>query len=79
MMVIKELAEFHEFVGEQIRAGKELSPEEALDLWRDQHPDIAGEDATEEIREALADLAAGDRGISIEEFKREFRKQFPQP
>jgi hypothetical protein len=68
-----ELANFHAFVGEQLaRGGDSLSPEDALDLWRDQHPDPAFEDATEEIREALEDMANGDRGRPIEEFHREF-------
>lgn len=73
-----ELAAFHSFVGNQLQSGQdELTPEDALEMWRDHHPDSASEDATEEIREALADMAAGDRGISIEEADREFRQRFP--
>jgi hypothetical protein len=74
-MILNELAQFHQFVGAQIQSGNTLSPEEALDLWRDQHPDIAGEDATDDIGDALSDLAAGDSGISFDEFSREFRRR----
>ena len=74
-MFANELTEFHRFVGQQIDSGKMLSPEEALELWRDQYPEDASEDATEEIREALADVDAGDEGIPFEEFKREFRRR----
>lgn len=71
-----ELAAFHAFVGEQIETGpSDLSPEEVLDLWRDQHPDPASEDATEAIREALDDMAKGDRGRPIAEFDHEFRQR----
>ena len=74
-----ELAAFHSFVGNQLQSGQEgLSPEDALEMWRDQHPDSAAEDDTEAVREALADLAAGDRGVSIEEADREFRQRFPK-
>jgi hypothetical protein len=79
IMPDNELADFHAFVGSQLQAGDcDLSPEEVLDIWRDTHP-CSEDDATEAIREALADMAGGDHGISIEEFEREFRKQFPKP
>jgi hypothetical protein len=71
-----ELSNFHHFVGEQLARGDDsLSPEDVLDLWRGQHPDPAMEDATEAIREALDDFAAGDRGRPIAEFDREFRQR----
>ena len=71
-----ELSNFHAFVGEQLARGEpSLSPEDVLDLWRDQHPDPAMEDATEEIREALADMKAGDKGVPFEDFTREFRRR----
>ena len=77
---MSELAQFHAFVGQQLQAGNpELSPEDALELWRDQHSSEADEDATEAIREALEDMAAGDTGVPFEEFDREFRRQHQMP
>lgn len=71
-----DLSSFHTFVGEQLARGDaSLSPEDVLDLWRDQHPEPAMDDATEEIREALEDYAAGDRGRPIAEFDQEFRQR----
>ena len=71
-----ELAAFHAFVGQQVQTGdEELSPEDVLDMWREQHPDPATEDATQEIREALEDMAAGDVGVPFDEFAREFRRR----
>jgi len=76
MTMPNELTSFHTFIGERIARGEDsLSPEDVLDLWRDQHPDPAMEDATEAIREALDDFAAGDRGRPIAEFDREFRQR----
>jgi len=43
-------------------------------MWRDRHP-VTFDDATEEIREALEELAAGDTGVPFEEFDRGFRRQ----
>lgn len=72
---MSELAQFHAFVGAQLQTGDpDLSPEEVLDLWLDQHPGEA-EDDTEAIREALEDMAAGDTGRPWEEIDREFRRQ----
>lgn len=44
------------------------------DEWRREHPDAqeVDEDLVA-IKEALADLAQGDRGISFDEFDRDFR------
>jgi hypothetical protein len=76
---MSELAQFHAFVGAQLQTGDpDLSPEEVFDLWLDQHPGEA-EDDTEAIREALDDMAAGDTGIPLEEFKREFRRKHQIP
>jgi hypothetical protein len=52
----------------------QLSPEEALELWRTEHPanDEFG-DSVAALREALADMAAGDEGVPFADFDREFR------
>lgn len=70
-----ELASFHCFVSDQLQhEGGAISPEEALDLWRSQHP--AAEDFEESVlavTEALQDMDEGDRGVVFEQFDREFR------
>jgi hypothetical protein len=72
----QELQSFQEFIVQQLSSGEPISPEEALDAWRTQHPspeqyqeDVAA------IREALADMEAGDTGRPFDEFDREFRKR----
>ena len=71
MSTTSELRQFYEFLGQQLRTGSaELSPEEALDVWRMQHH--PSEDLLA-IQEALDDMERGDTGIPFEEFDREFR------
>jgi hypothetical protein len=71
-----ELAQFHQFVGQVLSSTPDLTPEEAMDLWRASHPQ---EDDFEEtvlaLKEAIAELEAGDIGQPAEEFLREFRAQ----
>lgn len=82
--VESELGGFHRFIGEKLtNAGTGLSPEEALELWRAEHPspDEFAESVAA-IREALADMEAGDSGTPFEEFDRQFRQKHgiaPQP
>jgi len=81
MSATDELREFHRFLGAKLKgADVAISPEEALDEWRRFH---AGERPAEEdiaaIQEALDDLARGDRGVSFEEFDRDFRKRHNLP
>jgi hypothetical protein len=70
-----ELEEFHRFVADKLANGHgNLSPEEVVDQWRDLHPvpeSLADDVAA--VREALADMAAGERGVPFEDFDREFR------
>jgi hypothetical protein len=75
-----ELARFQEFVAHQVAKGLAITPEEALDLWRldNPNPDDFGE-TVEALREALADIAARDRGVPLEEFDREFRRRHGLP
>ena len=74
-----ELASFHQFVAIKLSENNvDLSPEEALDMWRAEHPEHEHDD-TDDVtaaKEALADMAAGDAGVSLEEFDRQFRKEF---
>jgi hypothetical protein len=75
--IIEELREFHRFLADRLSAeGVDLSPEEALDEWRRLHPQTQSSDEDiAAIREALDDMAKGDRGIPFDEFDRDFRKR----
>jgi hypothetical protein len=76
-----ELASFHVFIAQRLKEGDDkLSPEEALDIWRSEHP--LSEDFEETVaalREALEDLEAGDVGQPLEEFDAEFRARHKLP
>ena len=77
----QELLSFHHFVAEQLSSGQScLSPEEALEAWRlhNRSPEEYAEDV-HEIREALADMDAGDCGVPMDEFDREFRRRHGLP
>jgi hypothetical protein len=76
-----ELREFHFFLGERLAAGDDLlSPEEALDQWRDVHPpsEACAQDIVA-VQEALAEMAAGDTGLPLDEFDRQFRLRHGLP
>ena len=70
-----ELRDFHRFLSEKVTSETNgLSPEEALDEWRQVHPSAeAFEEDVTAIGEALGDLHEGDKGIPIEDFDRAFR------
>jgi hypothetical protein len=76
-----ELREFHRFLTDKLRAdGTDVSPEEALDEWRQLHPQTPGfEEDVAAIREALDDLAQGDRGIPFDQFDCDFRQRYNLP
>ena len=76
-----ELAEFHRFVAEKLAKGEAgLSPEAAVDQWRELHPDAEDlADGVAAVKEALASIAAGDRGVPFDEFDREFRTKHNLP
>jgi hypothetical protein len=76
-----ELIRFLEFARGLIAAGKtDLSPEQALDLWREPSPCPDDPQSTiAAVREALADMEAGDEGVPAEDFLREYRElHFPK-
>jgi hypothetical protein len=72
-----ELTNFHRFISERIVSGDtDLSPEEALDLWRAENPASHEQGETvAAVREALAAYQAGDRGVPLAQFDREFRER----
>ncbi len=76
-----ELVSFHRFLSEKLAdEGAHLSPEEAVDLWRAEHP--APDDGARDVaavKEALADMEGGDRGLPLEEFDRRFRERHSIP
>lgn len=72
-----ELRDFHRYLGEMLKNGSaHVSPERALEKWREQHPEgVEFEDDTEAIQEALDDMANGDHGIPAEEMLAELRQR----
>ncbi len=71
-----DLERFRDYLSGCISQGSHLSPEDALDLWRSENPsDEYASDEVEAARQALAAMDAGDTGVSLEEFDREFRKR----
>jgi hypothetical protein len=77
-----ELRQFHTFVATQLARsdGEDLSPEDVIDLWREQHP--CSEDTASTVtalRAALADIEAGDLGIPLDEYDRQFRARHGLP
>ena len=72
-----QLEAFHRFVDEQLRnGGKNLSPEECLELWRAQHPTPEElEESLRAVQQSLADMEAGDRGCSRDEVVDEIRRK----
>jgi hypothetical protein len=76
-----ELAAFVQFLNARVCSGaNDLSPEEALDLWRTAHPEPNRHaDDAAAIRAALRDMEAGDFGIPLSDFDREFRQRHNLP
>lgn len=65
------LESFYQFVGKQLQSSSSetLTPEEALDLWRQE------QDAYASIKQGLAEVDAGE-GMSLDEFERQIRVKF---
>lgn len=69
-----ELAEFGQFVGELAkRTDASISPENALDQWRELHPERLDDDDLAALAEAIEDMENGDRGVPFEDFLKNFR------
>ncbi len=73
-----DLQGFHKFLGEKLRnGGGHLSPEEALDEWRQVHPDLEFlDEETAAIQEAIDDMENGDQGRDVDEVLAELRKKY---
>jgi hypothetical protein len=81
MNTVNELREFHRFLGAKLEnGGADLLPEEALEEWRQIHPEPwDDEDDVAAIQAALDDRDRGEKGISLEELDRQIRKEFNFP
>lgn len=73
-----ELSDFYSFVTGLLAHGQQgLSPEEALQLWRGRGSATRDETlAADDVREALADMEAGDHGRPVEDIDREVRAKY---
>jgi hypothetical protein len=72
-----DLHSFYQFLTEQIERGDaSMTPEVALGLWRSEQGLTDDEIA---IEEALADMDAGDTGITLDELDRRFRERHGLP
>ena len=76
-----ELLDFRRFIDEKLsNGGAHLSPEEALDEWREAHPESDEfEEEVAAIQEALDNMANGDRGRPADEVIAEIRSQYGLP
>ncbi len=76
--VANELERFHQFVEGKLASclSTDLSPEEVLSEWRTTHP--LSDDLSESVvavKQALADMRAGDRGRPAEQVIAEIRQR----
>ncbi len=76
-VVANELERFHQFVEDKLASlSADLSPEEVLSEWRTTHP--SPDDLSESVvavKQALADMRAGDRGRPAEQVIAELRQR----
>ncbi len=78
--LINELRAFHAFLGEELAKGDaDMSPEDAVDIWRETHSDEGFTDDVAAIQEALDSVDRGEHGIRLEDFDHELRKEFNLP
>ena len=74
MSPLEELHDFRRFLDDKIAQGvTDLTPALAVEEWALQFADEEEAEVVREVEEALADMAAGDTGIPIEDFRRELR------
>jgi hypothetical protein len=72
-----ELIRFVEFASGLIAAGRtDLSVEEAVELWHGPSPCPDDPESTiAAVREAIADMEAGEEGMPAEEFIQQYRER----
>lgn len=73
-----ELIRFMEFARGLIAAGRnDLSLDQAVELWREPSPCPDDPESTlAALREAIADMEAGDEGVPVEELDRQVRARY---
>lgn len=73
-----DLSAFIQFANAQLAADKNLSLTEALDKWEVHRLEVSQDSDEIEalVQEALDDIAAGDKGIPIEEVFAELEAEF---
>jgi len=75
-----DLSAFIQFANAQLETDKHLTLPEALDKWWETHPFEVSQEESEEmealVQEALDDLAAGEKGIPMDEFMAQLANEF---
>jgi hypothetical protein len=81
MNEVNELRAFHRFLGAKLEnGGADLWPEEALEQWRELHPEPwDDEDDVAAIQAAMDEYDAGAKCYSLEEVDREIRQLLKLP
>jgi hypothetical protein len=82
MNEINELRAFHRFLGAKLEnGGADLWPEEALEQWRELHPEPWDDedDDVAAIQASIDDFDRGERGMPFDEFMRELRAKLNLP
>jgi ATP-dependent exoDNAse (exonuclease V) beta subunit len=67
---------FVHFVVEQQQRGVPLTPEEAVEQFRESHPYDDDEELIADVQEALDSMAAGDKGVPAQEALAKLRAEF---
>lgn len=67
---------FVHFVVEQQQRGVPLTPEEAVEQFRESHPYDDEEELIADVQEAIDAMEAGDKGMPVEEALAKLRAEF---
>lgn len=75
---VNDLRAFRDFADAKLSHGEgELTLDEALGLWDIENaPEDEKADAVNAVREALADMRAGDTGVPVRDFLAEIRRKY---
>jgi len=75
-----ELYQFHQFLGRKLASGEQLTPEDVVDLWREEHPTPEELEATvAAVLKAQDAMNAGESGVPAREFLARFRAEHGIP
>lgn len=70
-----DLRAFLEFADSKLSDGSRLTLDEAISLWDAENASADERSAAEALKEALADMRAGDVGVPAREFLAEMRRK----